>query len=303
VIKTADSNGWRLQITNKTSGSAGAVMVVSASEGPGTYGSHFVETSPGRDATLDLGGGVTASSSTNTFADLMSGVSVTVSKADWGTPVTVTVGQDSSGLATKMQTLVDQANDLLSAISSYTDSQSDSAVLKGDFTVRSLGSSILDVVSSAVGGIHSASEVGLQVTKDGKLTFDKSKFISALTNDPSMVNDIVAGTTVVGAGLDGISGTADDVTAPVGVAAQLEALAKQASDTTIGTLTTLAKGEDDRAKDMQDRIDNWDIRLALRKDTLTAQFTAMETALSTLDSQSTWLKQQLNALPSTSSSK
>ena len=52
----------------------------------------------------------------------------------------------------------------------------------------------------------------------------------------------------------------------------------------------------------QERIDNWDIRLALRKQTLTTQFTAMETALNALDSQSSWLKQQLSSLPSWSSS-
>jgi flagellar capping protein FliD len=301
VIKTADTNGYRLQITNKTPGAAGAVMVVSATDTPATLGSHFVETSPGRDATLDLGGGITATSSTNTFADLLAGVSVTVSKADPATPVNVTVAQDSSGLASKVQNLVDQANDLLSSISSYTDTKSESAVLKGDVTVRALAGQILDVVSSVV-GTHSASEAGLQVTKDGKLTFDKAKFTTLLTSDPTAANDIIAGTTVTGPGLDGIPGTADDVTAPVGIAARLEALAKSASDATTGTLTTLANGEDSRAKDMQERIDNWDIRLAMRRQTLTTQFTAMETALSSLDSQSAWLKQQLNSLPSWSSS-
>jgi flagellar hook-associated protein 2 len=301
VIKTADTNGYRLQITNKTPGAAGAVMVVSATDTPATLGSHFVETSPGRDATLDLGGGVTATSSTNAFADLLAGVSVTVSKADPATPVTVAVAQDSAGIASKMQNVVDQANDLLSSIASYTDTKSDSAILKGDVTVRGLAGQILDVVSSAV-GTHSATEVGLQVTKDGKLTFDKAKFTTALTNNPSLVNDIVA-SALTSTGIDGVAGTADDVTTPVGVAAQLEALAKRASDATTGTLITLANGEDARAKDMQDRIDNWDIRLAMRKQTLTAQFTAMETALSSLDSQSSWLKQQLNSLPSWSSSK
>src|SRR3954447_17569315 len=39
VIKTADTNGYRLQITNKTSGAAGAVMVVSATDTPLTLGS------------------------------------------------------------------------------------------------------------------------------------------------------------------------------------------------------------------------------------------------------------------------
>ena len=51
-------------------------------------------------------------------------------------------------------------------------------------------------------------------------------------------------------------------------------------------------------KDYQDRIDAWDLRLAKRKETLTRQFTAMETALSSLKNQSTWLAGQINSLPS-----
>jgi flagellar hook-associated protein 2 len=51
------------------------------------------------------------------------------------------------------------------------------------------------------------------------------------------------------------------------------------------------------AKDITDRIADWDLRLAKRKETLTAQFTAMETALSSLKNQSTWLAGQINSLP------
>jgi flagellar hook-associated protein 2 len=47
---------------------------------------------------------------------------------------------------------------------------------------------------------------------------------------------------------------------------------------------------------MQDSIADWDTRLALRQQSLTQQFTAMETALSQLNSQSSWLNGQINAL-------
>ena len=46
-----------------------------------------------------------------------------------------------------------------------------------------------------------------------------------------------------------------------------------------GSITSLAKGQDTRADDLQDQIDSWDLRLASRKATLTAQYTALETAL------------------------
>jgi flagellar hook-associated protein 2 len=99
-----------------------------------------------------------------------------------------------------------------------------------------------------------------------------------------------------------VLGSTDDVTSPTGVAARLQALAKGASDSATGTLTLLAKSSDTSATDFQGRIADWDIRLALRKDTLTRQFTAMETALGTLRNQSSWLSSQISSLPSWSAS-
>ena len=90
------------------------------------------------------------------------------------------------------------------------------------------------------------------------------------------------------------------VTAVEGLSQRLQKLTERFADSTTGTLTLLAKGRDDLAEDFEERIADWDLRLATRKETLTRQFTAMETALSSLRNQSTWLAGQLNALPSSS---
>jgi flagellar hook-associated protein 2 len=73
-------------------------------------------------------------------------------------------------------------------------------------------------------------------------------------------------------------------------------LARRTTDATTGTLTLLAKGRDALADDLETRIADWDLRLAARKEALTKQFTAMETALGSLRSQSTWLAGQLSSL-------
>ena len=59
------------------------------------------------------------------------------------------------------------------------------------------------------------------------------------------------------------------------------------------------QGRTDLVKDLGERIDSWDDRLALRKATLQAQFTAMEVALSKMKSQSSWLAGQIAAMPAT----
>jgi flagellar hook-associated protein 2 len=294
------SGKYRMQLTSATPGAAGEFVVKSASETPATAGSKFVQTSAGQDATIDLGGGVTATSSTNTFADLLSGVSVTVSKVD-PAAVTLTVANDTGSVTSKVQALVDAVNSALSTVKTYTSNASGStAALRGDFSVTSLAGKLLDAVSSAVGSDGSPVQVGLQLSKDGKVTFDSAKFSAALQADPALAQRMVGGT-VASDGADGVAGTPDDVAAVTGIAGRLLAVSKSASDATTGTLVALANGQDSLAKDITERIASWDLRLAKRKEMLTRQFTAMETALSSLKNQSTWLAGQINSLSSSSS--
>ena len=215
-------NKYRLQLTSATSGATGGFIVKSATETyPATAGTAFLQTSPATDATLDLGGGLVATSSSNTFADLLPGLSVTVSKID-PAPVSISVSMDTDSVATKVQTLVDAVNAALTTVKTYTNNDKGStAALKGDYNLTSL----------------------------------------------------------------------------TGIAGRLFDVAKSASDSTTGSIVALAKGKDSIATDLTKRIEAWDLRLVKRKEMLTRQFTAMETALSSLKNQSTWLAGQINSLP------
>jgi len=288
VIKTAKDE-YRLQITSSTSGEAGAVTIASGTDDPGLPGSSFQETTPGQDATLDLGGAVLAKSATNTFTDLLPGVTITVSKAQ-DTSTTITVGSDVDGLAGKMQTLVDAVNSALKTTRDYTASGPGStAVLKGDYALTSLVSRLLTGVSSAVGADGSPAKIGLETTRDGTIKFTKATFVEALKTKPDLVQRMVDGSPAVGS-----------TAAVPGIADRLFDIAKAASDSTTGSIVALANGQDSVAKDIQTRIDAWDLRLAKRKETLTRQFSAMETALSSLKNQSSWLAGQISSLPTSS---
>lgn len=290
------TGSYRLQLTAKASG-ADAVFTIGDNTG-------YKSVVDGVDAKVTVGTGIgkyEVTSATNTFTGLMADTTFTVSKADPAALVTVSVAKDPSAAATKVKNLVDAANGLLDSITSYTDPKSATALLKGDSTLRGLANEILDVVSSAIGGA-SASIAGVQTTRDGKLTFDTAVFTAKLASDPTVVRDLFTKKTITSTGADGISGNADDVTAPVGIAARLEALAKGASDATTGSLTLLAKSQDARATDLTERIADWDTRLAMRKDTITRQFTAMEKALGTMQNQASWLNSQIAGLPSWSKS-
>ncbi len=277
VVQVSEGK-YRMQLTTNTSGAAGVFSV--------TSGPAFADLTTGVDAKLSIGSGTGAyevTSPTNTFSGLLPDTTLTVSKA--GETATVGVARDADATASKVQALVDAANNALQVITDYTAKDSTTATLQGDSTLRNLAGRILDMVSSGVNG-KSASSIGIALTKEGKLTFDKSAFGTAMAADPAATREFLTKTTG--------SGTTAQ---PVGLSAQIQALAKSASDASTGTLTLLVKSTESTAKDLQERIASWDLRLALRKENLTRQFTAMETALGTLQNQSTWLAGQLSALP------
>jgi flagellar hook-associated protein 2 len=293
-------SGYRLQVTSTGTGKVSDFSLSSATLPA------FSVLAQAQDAQVTVGGtsanAYKVTSSSNTFTGVLDGTSFTVGAT---TPsATLTVASDPSAAVAAVQALVTAANNVLGTIDSLTDTSSGStAPLKGSWSLGSMAGNILNAVSSAVGvgtTTASAGSLGLQLTNNGTLKFDATVFQAKLAENPALLQGVFGG--AVGNGTDLIAGTADDTLVTDGVAARLQRLATQASDSVSGSITSLAKGQDTRADDLQDQIDAWDLRLASRKATLTAQYTALETALGKLQNQSTWLTSQIKQLPSWSSS-
>jgi flagellar hook-associated protein 2 len=299
AVKT--TSGYVLQVTSTATGAAKAFQVQSDTDPTG--GSYAV-VRQGVDAVIsfpnpaDSTTPYRSTSATNTFDGVVPGTSFTVSKT--GVTTTLTVASDPAAVTAAVQTFVTAANDLLAKISDKTDSSIGSkAALKGDYSVTSLASQVRSLISSAVGG-SSAAVAGLELNKDGTLKFTAATFSAKLAADPAAVQQLFGGS--VAAGADNIADTPDDVITVDGIGARLKVLSERASDSVGGTLALLAAGQDTRATDLQKQIDAWDLRLTSRQATLTAQFTAMEKALGTLNTQSSWLTTQLAQLPTWSTS-
>jgi flagellar capping protein FliD len=278
-----------LRVTSKETGAASKFSFT----GAGTFSQNTV----GVDAQISMGtdSPVQVTSSSNTFDSVLPGATFTVSQQG-SDKVTVSIASDPDAVAAKVQSLVDAVNSALTNVKTYTNnSKGSTAALKGDYAVSQLSGQVLDAVSFAIGSDGSPAKVGFQLTRDGKITFDKAKFLTALKDDPTLARRMVAGT-APGNGPDTVAGTGDDV-AGTGIAGRLLAVTKSASDSATGSLVKLAEGQDTLSKDIQDHIEAWDLRLTKRKEMLTRQFSAMEVALSSLRNQSTWLAGQINSLP------
>jgi flagellar hook-associated protein 2 len=300
-------SGYQLQVTSTATGEAKAFQITSDTEAATAYG----VVSAGQDAQITIGDGaspIKAKSATNTFTGVMDGTTFTVSQT--GVSATLKVGTDTGSITSAVGSMIDAANKAIQAVKDNTDSSEGStAALKGNFNLVQLADQIRTKVSDSLtvpvstanpNGTASPASIGIQLTKDGTITFDSAKFSAALSATPALAQQIAGGLT--GVGLDGAAHTPDDTVDTDGLAARLSVLAEIASDSVSGSIVTMANGEDSQAKDIQSQIDSWTLRLQQRKDTMTAQFNALETALSSLTSQQTWLTSQIDNLPKWNSS-
>ncbi|MGW8432924.1 flagellar filament capping protein FliD [Curtobacterium citreum] len=289
---------FRLQLTATKTGAASAFQVYRGTGDQVTAGTATnVLTQTGaavvtaaKDASVTLWAGTdaaqTVTSATNTFSDLLPGVDVTVS-APSSDPVTVTIGQDTSKAQAVASGLVDALNAITAyygtntAVTSTTSpttgtTSTTAGVLTGDATTRDVVQRLTSTMSTPVNG-KSPSSIGIVITKDGDFTFDAAAFQKALADDPDGTQAVLSG-----------------------VATNVGAAATAASDKYTGSITTSITGQQSVATDLSAQIDSWTDRLTQRRATLQAQYAALETSLSNLQSQSSFIASHLATLSSSS---
>ena len=153
-----------------------------------------------QDATVTLWPGTaaaqTVSSSTDTFANLVQGVTVTVAKPT-AAPVTLTSTMDSASITSTASSLVSGVNTLLSYISQQSavtttqNTDGSSTTTAGTFTGSLLIQGVYRNLQSAVsapvgpGGTVSPATYGIAIQSDGSIKFDSAKFQAALASDPA----------------------------------------------------------------------------------------------------------------------
>ncbi|MEV7431648.1 flagellar filament capping protein FliD [Nocardioides sp. NPDC092400] len=274
------TGGYRLLVESTTTGKASDFALTGA-DGSALLGGATARA--GQDAELSLGAGITTTSATNTFTDLLPGVTVTVAAGSAGTTSEVTVSRDEAGATKLVKDLVDGLNSVLTEMTGLTTYGTGTAgtgrgMLAGDSTVRSVQSQLRGTVFGS--GDESLAKLGIQIDRNGAFTFNEADFKKAYTADPA--------------------GTAASISS--GFASRVEKTADAASNKDTGLLTAAITGRKAGIERLTDSVEAWDRRLELRRTALTRQFTALETALSTMSSQSSWLSSQISALGSSSSS-
>lgn len=237
------------------------------------------------DAKITVWGEQQITSASNTFSDVLAGVSFSVSQKTTE-PATITVSRDDAALTKLAKDLVGAMGVVLSEIKSRTSPTTTTSedgrtvitggVLSADSATRGIQQSVTTAMSYPVDGI-SPSAVGITVTKEGTFTLDEAKFAEALAKDPAMVEKVVTG-----------------------IAKRVSETATGISDSIDGSLTSKIKNQESFSKGLSEQVSDWDRRLANRRSGLERTYASLEVTLSGLQSQSSWLAGQLAGLSSNS---
>ncbi len=273
-----DDGTHRLVVQSKQTGEANR-FTLTASNGDPLLGSATVVDAQDAAITIE---GQTVHSTTNSFADVLPGVTIGITADAVGKTAEVTVATDQTTAATAVKALVDQLNNVIGQIQSltgYNATTKSSGLLARDSAVRAVGVALQGAVFPTNG--TSLAGLGIQTDRAGKLVFDEAKFNEALAADPAKV--------------------AAAITGPAGFAARVEKVATSASDSVTGTLTAAITGRNSSISRLESNIEAWDTRLELRRTSLERTYSALEVALSKMQSQSTWLAGQLSSLSNSSS--
>lgn len=192
IMLTSDTTGAQSGFSINVSGNDTFLDEVTASKNNVT---------DAQDAEIHLGSqtGPAITSSTNTFDDVIPGVTMTFTEAsDPNDPddlTTFTIAEDSSGSQAKVQTFVDAYNtliDTIDSLTSYGDDDTAAGVFAGDAGMNSLANQMDDIAHASYGGV-SIVDYGITLDSDGHLQIDSTQFSEEMEENPDGLTSIFVG--------------------------------------------------------------------------------------------------------------
>jgi flagellar hook-associated protein 2 len=219
---------------------------------------------------------------TNTITDAIDGVSITVLDAEPGEIFTLTIANDVSATTGRIKTFVDQYNALaktIAALRGYEPATKKAGPLLGDSMLRGIESELRTKLTDTVGGLsgpyQSLASLGITTEKDGTLKLDAAKLDTAIKSNYDGVAALFSSATGVASRLS------DALTPRLAADAELDVRSKRLSQKSVELQKTQATLE---------------ARMLKVEARYRAQFTALDSLLSKLQGESSFLTQQLSSI-------
>lgn len=263
-----DGTNYRIQVRGLDTGEANSVTLTETDTTLGldttTYASNTVQQAGDAEIELD---GFTINRSNNQFSGVIEGVTLVVTE-ETSSAVSVSVASDPDGLKSKLQTLVDAYNAVITKVqqtAGFGETKGTNPVLAGDSTLRTVTSRLSEALLTAVGDgtYQTLASIGVSLTKTGTLSLDSSKLSEALDAEPSAVSSVLAG---------------DDQDTS-GVMDVMRDLVESFTQTGDGLLALKQETLDSRAQSLDDSVTREEDRLDRYAEQLRKQFTNMDTVV------------------------
>lgn len=270
------SGGEQLVLTSAETGLANAITL----GGSLTAALSFSNVTTAQDAIAKIDG-ISVTGSSNTLEDAVTGVSITLKKAH-ALPTdttTVTVAADTETMTSQIESFVKAWNDLnglFKSLTKYDAANKKASTLTGDQTIRGIENQLRNTLFSSPGGVGSAfpqlSSLGITLSSDGALALDKEKLGNSLTTNFA---DAVSTVTAFGGSFKTLTDSF--------VAAS-------------GSLTTRTTSLNATLALLEDRKEALEVRVSAIEKRYRAQFTALDALVGNLQTQSSYLSQQIARL-------
>ena len=210
----------------------------------------------------------------NSFSDVISGVTITLKKADLSKTETLNIALDKDSAKSKVNDFIKAYNSLagtMSSLSSYNAETKQASRLFGDSTLRGVQNQVRQVLANPVSGVPGVStlaEIGIKTNKSGVLELDATKLDSVIASNFEAVSQLFAATD--------------------GLATRFDGVLKNylSSD---GALSSRVDGANKQIRGITDQRDKLNIRLAALESRYRKQFTAMDALVGQLQATGSYL--------------
>ena len=280
-------NGAQLVLTGTATGATNAIKVTTSGGDGGlaqlVYDppttTALIPISAAQDAIVNVSG-ITVNSASNTIDKAIDGVTLNLLTADPGTPVSLAVTNDQSGMQSRVNSFVSAYNVLANQIAklrSYDPATKAAGPMLGDAMLLNIESQMRRLMSAPVSGLTgpytSLASLGITSSVSGTLSVDATKLQAALTASPTAVGAVFGSTN--------------------GVAGRLYTFLDNHLSAT-GDITHRDATITANRKDLTTQKDALDARMAVIQARYQKQFSALDQLLTQMQSTSAYLVKQLS---------
>lgn len=251
----------------------------------GSASSEMTQSVKAQDAVIKVDN-VLITKPSNTISDAIDGVTLTLTKTTpAGITTNLTLAKDTATVKTNIEAFVKAYNDAttsMAALTAYDVTTGKGAVLTGDGTVRTVQTQLRALMGSAIAGAAAGGatlpDIGITTQRDGSIAIDSTKLDKALADPTKNFSALFAtnnGNRGFGAQMDVTLGR---ILSPV------------------GTLPSHTNSFNSTIKDLEKQRATITSRLADVEKRYRAQFSALDSAMASMTTTSTYLTQQLAAI-------